>query len=145
MAKRKSYGGSYGGDGVRTGKKQKTNYVHETPTSEEVYSGRQLGQLLTFEQDLPKARHGIRSFKNVLDSIINNDEKKSEHMQIVLDYLDSTKPREVEDEVPVYLPDIMETWSMASQMNNENVMSDVPASLTGWAFAGLYSRNDNKS
>ncbi|KAI1127349.1 ribosome 60S biogenesis N-terminal-domain-containing protein [Nemania abortiva] len=125
MAKRKSYGG----DGLHAGKKQKTNHVHEAPTSEEVYSGRQLGQLLTFEQDLRKARHGLQSFKNVLDSIVNDDEKKSEHMQIVLDYLDSTKPREVEDEVPVYLPDIMETWSMASQMSNENVMSAVPVVL----------------
>ncbi|KAI0453091.1 ribosome 60S biogenesis N-terminal-domain-containing protein [Xylaria acuta] len=125
MAKRKSYGG----DGIHAGKKQKTNHVHETPTSEEVYTGRQLRHLLTFEQDLHKARHGLQSFKNVLDSIVNNDEKKSEHMQIVLDFLDSSKPREVEDEVPVYLPDIMETWSMASQMNNENVMSAVAVVL----------------
>ncbi|KAI0117756.1 ribosome 60S biogenesis N-terminal-domain-containing protein [Nemania sp. FL0031] len=125
MAKRKSYGG----DGLHSGKKQKTNHVHQAPTSEEVYSGRQLGHLLTFEQDLTRARHGLQSFKNVLDSIVNNDEKKSEHMQIVLDYLDSTKPREVEGEVPIYLPDIMETWSMASQMNNENVMSAVPVVL----------------
>ncbi|KAJ8129991.1 hypothetical protein O1611_g3639 [Lasiodiplodia mahajangana] len=125
MAKRKSYGG----DGLHAGKKQKTNHVHEAPTSEEVYSGRQLGQLLTFEQDLARARHGLQSFKNVLDSIVNNDEKKSEHMQIVLDYLDSTKPREVEGEVPIYLPDIMETWSMASRMNNENIMSAVPVVL----------------
>ncbi|KAI1749912.1 ribosome 60S biogenesis N-terminal-domain-containing protein [Xylaria castorea] len=125
MAKRKSYGG----DGIHAGKKQKTNHVHETPTSEDVYTGRQLRDLLTFEQDLNKARHGLQSFKNVLDSIVNNDEKKSEHMQIVLDFLDSSKPREVEDEVPVYLPDIMETWSMASQMNNENVMSAVAVVL----------------
>ncbi|KAI1302953.1 ribosome 60S biogenesis N-terminal-domain-containing protein, partial [Xylaria venustula] len=125
MAKRKSYGG----DGVHAGKKQKTNHVHETPTSEEVYTGRQLRQLLTFEQDLAKARHGLQSFKNVLDSIVNNDEKKSEHMQILLDFIAISKPREVQDEVPVYLPDIMETWSMASQMNNENVMSAVPVVL----------------
>ncbi|KAI0537671.1 ribosome 60S biogenesis N-terminal-domain-containing protein [Xylaria digitata] len=125
MAKRKSYGG----DGIHTGKKQKTKHVHEAPTSEEVFTGRQLRHLLTFEQDLQKARHGIQSFKNVLDSIVNNDEKKSDHMQILADFLDSTKPKEVEDEVPVYLPDIMETWSMASRMNNENVMSAVPVVL----------------
>ncbi|KAI3318310.1 ribosome 60S biogenesis N-terminal-domain-containing protein [Xylariaceae sp. AK1471] len=125
MAKRKSYGG----DGLQAGKKQKTNHVHEVPTSEEVYTERQLRHLLTFEQDLRKARHGLQSFKNVLDSIVNNDEKKTEHMQILLDFLDSTKPREVEDEVPIYLPDIMETWSMASQMNNENLMSAVPVVL----------------
>ncbi|KAI0447606.1 ribosome 60S biogenesis N-terminal-domain-containing protein [Xylaria telfairii] len=125
MAKRKSYGG----DGIHAGKKQKINHVHDTPTSEEVYTGRQLRHLLTFEQDLQKARHGLQSFKNVLDSIVNNDDKKSEHMQIVLDFIDSSKPREVEDEVPIYLPDIMETWSMASQMDNHNVMSAVAAVL----------------
>lgn len=54
MPKRKPYGG----DGLHAGKKQKTNHVHEAPTSEEVYTGRQLRNLLTFEQDLQKARHG---------------------------------------------------------------------------------------
>ncbi|GAW10732.1 hypothetical protein ANO14919_000670 [Xylariales sp. No.14919] len=125
MAKRKSYGG----DGLHSGKKQKTNHIHEAPTSEEVYTGRQLRHLLTFEQDLQKARHGLQSFKNVLDSIVNNDEKKSEHMQILVEFLDSSKPKDVEDEIPVYLPDIMENWSMASQMSNENVMSAVPVVL----------------
>ncbi|KAI0406175.1 ribosome 60S biogenesis N-terminal-domain-containing protein [Xylaria palmicola] len=124
MAKRK-----HGADGLHTGKKQKTSHVHEAPTSEDVYTARQLRHLLTFEQDLAKARHGLQSFKNVLDSILNNDEKKSEHMQIVLDFLDFSKPREIEDEVPIYLPDIMETWNMASEMNNENVMSAVPVVL----------------
>ncbi|KAI3338681.1 ribosome 60S biogenesis N-terminal-domain-containing protein [Ustulina deusta] len=125
MAKRKSYSG----DGVHAGKKQKTNHVHEAPTSEEVHTGRQLRHLLTFEQDLRKARHGLQSFKNVLDSIVNSDEKKPEHMQILLDFLDSSKPREIKDEMPVYLPDIMENWSMASQMNNEDIMSAVPVVL----------------
>ncbi|KAI1434441.1 ribosome 60S biogenesis N-terminal-domain-containing protein [Xylaria sp. CBS 124048] len=125
MAKRKSLGG----DGHHAGKKQKTNHVHEAPTSEEVHHVRQLQDLLTFEQDLYKARHGLQSFKTILDSIVNNDEKKPKHMQILLDFLRSTKPREVEDEVPVYLPDVMETWSMASQMNNENIMSAVPVVL----------------
>ncbi|KAI2628381.1 ribosome 60S biogenesis N-terminal-domain-containing protein [Xylaria nigripes] len=125
MAKRKSFGG----DGLHAGKKQKTNHVHEAPTSEEVRNARHLGHLLTFEQDLYRARHGLQSFKNVLDSILNDDEKKSEHMQILLDFLNSSKPKEVEDEVPIYLPDVMETWSMASQMNNENVMSAVPVVL----------------
>lgn len=55
MAKRKSYGG----EGGHNGKKQKTAHVHEAPTSEEVFTGRQLLQLLAFEQDLQKARHGM--------------------------------------------------------------------------------------
>ncbi|KAI1174608.1 ribosome 60S biogenesis N-terminal-domain-containing protein [Nemania sp. FL0916] len=125
MGKRKSHGR----DGLQSGKKQKIKHVHEAPTSEEVHNARQLRQLLIFEQDLQKARHGLQSFKNVLDSIVNDDDKKSEHMQILLDFLEVSKPQEVADEVPVYLPDVMENWSMASQMNNENVMSAVPVVL----------------
>ncbi|OTA63633.1 hypothetical protein K449DRAFT_421728 [Hypoxylon sp. EC38] len=125
MAKRKSHGG----EGGHSGKKQKTAHVHEPPTSEEVYTGRQLRQLLAFEQDLRKARHGLQSFKNLLDSIVNNEENSSEKFQILLEFLESVKPKEREDEIPVYLPDIMETWNMAAQLNNENVMSAVAVVL----------------
>ncbi|KAI1377723.1 ribosome 60S biogenesis N-terminal-domain-containing protein, partial [Hypoxylon crocopeplum] len=125
MVKRKPYGA----EGGHSGKKQKTSHVHEPPTSEDVYTGRQLRQLLAFEQDLQKARHGLQSFKNLLDSIVNGEDKSSEKLQIILEFLESVKPRETEDEVPMYLPDIMETWSMATQLNNENVMSAVPVVL----------------
>ncbi|KAI1103127.1 ribosome 60S biogenesis N-terminal-domain-containing protein [Jackrogersella minutella] len=123
MTKRKSHGG----EGGHSGKKQKI--VHEPPTSEDVYTERQLRQLLAFEQDLRKARHGLQSFKNLLDSIVNGEDKDSEKLQILLEFLESVKPRERDDEVPVYLPDIMETWSMAAQLNNENVMSAVAVVL----------------
>ncbi|KAF3061941.1 hypothetical protein GL218_04155 [Daldinia childiae] len=125
MAKRKSYGG----EGSYSGKKQKTAHVHDPPTSEDVYTGRQLRELLAFEQDLRKARHGLQSFKNLLDCIVNNEDQDSEKFQILREFLDSVKPREQDDEVPVYLPDIMESWSMASQLNNENVMSAVAVVL----------------
>ncbi|KAI0889010.1 ribosome 60S biogenesis N-terminal-domain-containing protein [Annulohypoxylon maeteangense] len=125
MAKRKSYGG----EGGHSGKKQKTAHVHDPPTSEEIYNGRQLRQLLAFEQDLRQARHGLQSFKNLLDSIVNGEDENSEKQQILLEYLEAVKPRERDDEVPVYLPDIMETWGMAVQMNNENVMSAVAVIL----------------
>ncbi|KAI0840993.1 ribosome 60S biogenesis N-terminal-domain-containing protein [Hypoxylon sp. FL0890] len=125
MAKRKSHGG----EGGHSGKKQKTAHVHEPPTSEEIYTGRQLRQLLAFEQDLRKARHGLQSFKNLLDSIVNNEDESSEKLHILLEFLESVKPKERDDEVPVYLPDIMETWNMAAQLNNENVMSAVAVVL----------------
>ena len=125
MAKRKSLGG----EGAHTGKRQKTAHVHEAPTSEDVHTARQLRQLLSFDQDLRKARHGLQSFKILLDSIANAEDGSSEKLQIVVEYLQSVQPRAQEDEVPIYLPDLMETWSMASQMNNENVMSAVPVVL----------------
>ncbi|KAI5920194.1 ribosome 60S biogenesis N-terminal-domain-containing protein [Camillea tinctor] len=125
MAKRKSYGG----EGSHAGKRQKTGHVHEPPTSEDVYTARQLCQLLAFEQDLRKARHGLQSFKNLLDSIANDEADGPGKRQIVLEFLEIVKPKDQEDEVPVYLSDIMETWGMASTMNNENVMSAVPVVL----------------
>ncbi|KAH7030840.1 ribosome biogenesis protein [Microdochium trichocladiopsis] len=126
MAKRKTHIG----DGPQAGKRQKTNHVHDTPTSEEVYNSRQLRQLLAFEQDMQTARHGIQSFKNILDRIIAGGETvRPDDLQMVTEYLVSTKPREVEDEIPIYLPDLMEAWSMAAQVNNESVMSAVPAVL----------------
>ncbi|RYO79440.1 hypothetical protein DL762_008184 [Monosporascus cannonballus] len=117
MAKRKSQGG----EGSHAGKRQKT--AHEAPTSEDVHTSRQLRQLLSFEQDLRKARHGLQSFKILLDNIVNGEDENSEKLQLVVEYLQEVKPKDQEDEVPVYLPDLMETWSMASQMGNENVMS----------------------
>ncbi|KAH6659467.1 ribosome 60S biogenesis N-terminal-domain-containing protein [Truncatella angustata] len=110
--------------------KRKRNIVVEAPTSEEVHSSRQLRQLLTFEQDLRKARHGLQSFKDLLDGVLNEHGTKDPYkLEIVTQYLELTKPRDVQDEPPVYLSDIMEMWSMASQMANENVMSAVAVVL----------------
>lgn len=112
--------------------KRKRNIVVEAPTSEEVHSARQLHQLLTFEQDLRKARHGLQSFKDLLDSTCGEDgAKDKQKIEIIIQYLELTKPRDLgdESEVPVYLPDIMESWSMASQMSNENIMSAVAVVL----------------
>lgn len=110
--------------------KRKRNIVIEAPTSEEVYNARQLRQLLTFDQDLRTARHGLQSFKNLLDSTVDEaGQKDRAKIEIVTQYLEITKPREFEGEVPIYLADIMEIWSMASQMGNENVMSAVAVVL----------------
>ncbi|RYP49108.1 hypothetical protein DL768_005105 [Monosporascus sp. mg162] len=123
MAKRKSQGG----EGTHAGKRLKT--AHEAPTSEDVHTSRQLRQLLSFEQDLRKARHGLQSFKILLDNVLNGEDENTEKLQLVVEYLQAVKPKDQEDEVPVYLPDLMETWSMASQMGNENVMSAVAVVL----------------
>ncbi|KAK8868137.1 ribosome 60S biogenesis N-terminal-domain-containing protein [Apiospora arundinis] len=106
--------------------KRKRNVVHEAPTSEEIQTARQLHHLLTFEQDLRNSRHGLQSFKELLDGIVNDkQDTRGAKYDILTQYLDLTKPREFEDEVPVYLPDIMETWSLAAQLDNEIVMSAV--------------------
>ncbi|KAK7958371.1 hypothetical protein PG988_013219 [Apiospora saccharicola] len=130
MMKRKSYTGrdTSNPDPTDTTRppKRKRNVVHEAPTSEEVHTARQLHHLLTFEQDLRNSRHGLQSFKELLDGIVTDkNDGQGAKLAILTDYLDLTKPREFEDEVPVYLPDIMETWSLAAQTDNENVMSAV--------------------
>jgi nucleolar pre-ribosomal-associated protein 1 len=53
MGKRVSRGGDLGGGAW---KRQKV--AHEAPTSEEITTSRQLQQLLAFDQDATRARHG---------------------------------------------------------------------------------------
>lgn len=53
MGKRSSRG-TGSGDNPR----KRLKVVHEPPTHEEIHTTRQLAQLLSFDQDLQKARHG---------------------------------------------------------------------------------------
>ncbi|KAK4640423.1 hypothetical protein QC761_603000 [Podospora bellae-mahoneyi] len=124
MGKRFSYGGDAAG-----GPRKRAKVVHEAPTSEEVHASRQLRQLLVFDQDPARSRHGLQSLKLYLDELLSTDGGiKSERAKILRDYLDSEKPAE-DGENPVYLPDIMHTWSHAGQTNNDNLMSAVPVVL----------------
>lgn len=45
--------------GADANPRKRQKIVHEAPTSEEIHTTRQLKQLLAFDQDLPKARHGM--------------------------------------------------------------------------------------
>lgn len=54
MGKRFSYGGDAAG-----GPRKRAKVVHEAPTSEEVHASRQLRQLLVFDQDPARSRHGL--------------------------------------------------------------------------------------
>ncbi|KAH8880660.1 hypothetical protein GQ53DRAFT_703627 [Thozetella sp. PMI_491] len=114
--------------------RKRLKIVHEVPTSEEIHSLRQLRQLLTFDQDLKSARHGLQSFKVLLDSVLSEDadkkDEREERRKLVLEYLESTRPRAGDgEEEPVYLPDIVEVWSMAGKVNNEHILSAVPVVL----------------
>ncbi|CAK7224414.1 hypothetical protein SBRCBS47491_005543 [Sporothrix bragantina] len=131
MAKRRS--NAIDGEAAR----KRPRVVHEAPTFEEIRSARQLMQLLIFDQDLQKARHGLQSFKLLLDKLNDPEQHNSEDAALLRSYLDSTRPRndKADDDGgesetdPLYLPDIMDTWEYASKMNNENVMSSVPVVL----------------
>ncbi|TPX07345.1 uncharacterized protein E0L32_010767 [Thyridium curvatum] len=124
MAKRKPRGPE--GENPR----KRVRIVHEAPTFEEIHAARQLKQLLTFDQDLQKARHGLQSLKVFLDTINDADTRDPEKMGILKDFLEASRPRgDDTSEDAVYLSELMETWSFAAQVNNENIMSAVPVAL----------------
>ncbi|EFQ30593.1 ribosome biogenesis protein Urb1 [Colletotrichum graminicola] len=123
MVKRPSRG-LEGADVLR--KRQKV--VHEAPTFEEVNHSRHLQQLLTFDQDQKRARHGIQSLKVFLDGFSSGNGDNKDRFTTLREYLDAARPRDTSDNA-VHLGDIMETWSYAAQVNNEAMMSAVPAVL----------------
>ncbi|KAK0643628.1 ribosome 60S biogenesis N-terminal-domain-containing protein [Cercophora newfieldiana] len=138
MGKRFSRGPDAPGGASR--KRQKV--VHEAPTHEDVHASRQLSQLLAFDQDVARARHGLQSFKVFLNAMLSSSENKNDDNSsdldragILRDYLRFVQPRENggpegdEGSQQPYLPDIMQTWSYANQTNNENLMSAVPVVL----------------
>ncbi|KZL87907.1 ribosome biogenesis protein urb1 [Colletotrichum incanum] len=107
-------------------KRQKV--VHEAPTFEEVNHSRHLQQLLTFDQDQKRARHGIQSLKVFLDGFNSGNGDNKDRFTTLREYLDAARPRDTSDDA-VHLGDIMETWSYGAQINNEAMMSAVPAVL----------------
>ncbi|KAM0557963.1 hypothetical protein ACHAPJ_005127 [Fusarium lateritium] len=115
------------GDGAAAFRKRQ-KITHETPTSEEVTSSEQLRNLLSFDQDLRNARHGLQSFKNLLDQIVHEEDNRKANLEILHQYLEAAKPRDTSEDA-VFLNDIMEMWSFAVQVNNDGVMSSVAVVL----------------
>ena len=65
----------------------------------------------------------------LLDAINDPETESADHLVLLKDFLNDSRPREeIENEV-TYLPDIMETWSLAAQMGNDNLLSAVPVAL----------------
>ncbi|KAF5025473.1 hypothetical protein F66182_2449 [Fusarium sp. NRRL 66182] len=115
------------GDGAAAFRKRQ-KIAHETPTSEEVTSSDQLRKLLSFDQDLRNARHGLQSFKNLLDQLVQEDGDRKANLEILHQYLEAVKPRDTSEDA-VFLSDVMEMWSFAVQANNDGVMSSVAVVL----------------
>ncbi|KAM7206808.1 nucleolar pre-ribosomal-associated protein 1 [Naviculisporaceae sp. PSN 640] len=110
--------------------RKRPRIVHEAPTSEEIHTARQLGQLLAARQDPKGARHGLQSFKVFLDELLAQGEDHSDRFRLLKDYLESTAPSPNEDEENrVYLRDIMQTWDFASRTSNDNLLSSVVVAL----------------
>ncbi|KAL7949845.1 ribosome 60S biogenesis N-terminal domain-containing protein [Trichoderma barbatum] len=108
--------------------RKRQKITHDVPTGEDVSSGEQLRGLLSFDQDMRRARHGLQSFKRLLDNIVSGDGDRSANLGILREYLELVKPR-YEGEDAIFLSDIMEMWSFAAQVNEGGVMSSVAVVL----------------
>ncbi|KAL7785984.1 ribosome 60S biogenesis N-terminal domain-containing protein [Trichoderma ceciliae] len=108
--------------------RKRQKITHDVPTGEDVSSGDQLRSLLAFVQDMRRARHGLQSFKRLLDGIVSGDGDRSANLDILREYLELVKPRH-DGEDAVFLADIMEMWSFAAQVNDGGVMSSVAVVL----------------
>ncbi|KAL9079193.1 MAG: hypothetical protein Q9157_001902 [Trypethelium eluteriae] len=116
-------------DGEGRRKEKRAKIVKGLAQPEEITSARHLQQLLIFSQDnLDELRNNIRSFKTFLDSILYGEEEalKKERLIILKEYLNSQKPRH---EDHVYLRDLEQAWSFASQVHNDHLFSSVTAVL----------------
>ncbi|KAH8172696.1 nucleolar pre-ribosomal-associated protein 1 domain-containing protein [Sarocladium implicatum] len=109
--------------------RKRQKITHEVPVGEDVQDTAHLRQLLSFDQDMRKARHGLQSFKNLLDCIRSDDDSRRAKLNILAEYLEDVKPRNATDDDAVYLSDIMEMWSFAVQVHDDNVASSVAVAL----------------
>ncbi|KAF1816835.1 hypothetical protein P152DRAFT_510189 [Eremomyces bilateralis CBS 781.70] len=99
---------------------------------EDVVSTRQLHTLLAFQQhDVQPMRHGIRTFKGFLDSILYGDPDGASPKRAVLkEYLEQLRnvQPETADEVD-FAKDLCKMWSFASSTDNEALYAAVTAVL----------------
>lgn len=72
---------------------------------------------------------GLQSFKLFLDDLLDPNSDHGDRPQILRDYLQFARPADDNDENTACLPDVMQTWSYAAQINNDNIMSAVPVVL----------------
>ncbi|PKS09782.1 hypothetical protein jhhlp_004403, partial [Lomentospora prolificans] len=107
--------------------RKRQKLTREPPTSEDVTTSRQLKKLLEFHQDARDARHGLQSFKLLLDAIVANKDNEGE-LAILSGYLEAVNPV-VEGPEAVYVPEIMTMWSYGASVGNDDLLSEVAALL----------------
>ncbi|KAK1814196.1 hypothetical protein LTR12_011394 [Friedmanniomyces endolithicus] len=103
------------------------------PVVEDIQFARQLQQLLVFRQDgIQQLRHGLASFKALLESILYHRDEASRPRQlsILREYLDGQKPAgEPWDPEKPFLAQLWQAWSFGSQNDNDYLSSQVCATL----------------
>lgn len=72
---------------------------------------------------------GIQTLKKFLDSFSNPDEDNTNRISILREFFESQNSTYDEEKAEMFLPDVMQTWSFASQSNDDSLLSAVPAVL----------------
>ncbi|KAK6586922.1 hypothetical protein PZA11_000212 [Diplocarpon coronariae] len=93
-----------------------------------IRSGKQLRQVLAFDQNAARSKQAIQSFKLFLDGFAPADGENG-RIAILRDYLETESPSNESEKDDVFLGDLMQAWSFACQSNDENLQSAVPAVL----------------
>lgn len=100
----------------------------ESPVA--INSWRDLQQLIIFSQgNGTQLRHNVQQLKAFLDSILYGDEPRiqSSRRRSLLEYLQSQSDDRKSNSV--YLSDLIQSWSFATQTNNEHLFSAIVAVL----------------
>jgi nucleolar pre-ribosomal-associated protein 1 len=103
------------------------------PAPEEIHFARQLQDLLAFRQDgVQQLKHGIASFKTLLESILyrKNEDDRARQLSILREYLDTQKPNDIKDTERPFLAQLWQAWSFASQNNDERLTSSIASIFT---------------
>jgi nucleolar pre-ribosomal-associated protein 1 len=116
----------------RDHKRTKTQPPVAVIPATDIFSARQLQDLLSFSQDaVQDLRNAIQSFKQFLELILyeKDEPNRPAKINILNDYLDAAKLRAARDKDAEYLPDFMQAWSFANQTNNDYLISSVSSIL----------------
>ncbi|EKD14940.1 uncharacterized protein L3040_005015 [Drepanopeziza brunnea f. sp. 'multigermtubi'] len=95
----------------------------------EIQSGKQLRQVLAFDQNTSRSKLAIQSFKFFLDGFATAEGENGGRIAILRDYLELETPSDDSDKDHVFLNDLMQAWGLACYSNDENLQSAVPAVL----------------
>ncbi|KAI9729293.1 MAG: hypothetical protein M1834_006964 [Cirrosporium novae-zelandiae] len=99
---------------------------------QEIRDAYHLQSLLAFQQDIgPAAKAGVQSFKLLLEGITYAEDspERTKKQNILVQYCNISKPKDNQEQHPLYLQDLVQCWSLAAQSNNESLLSSVPSVL----------------
>ncbi|KAH0547698.1 hypothetical protein FGG08_000187 [Glutinoglossum americanum] len=110
-----------------------TQKQHSGPVAAEaITSSKQLQDLLSHRAEPALLRQGIQSLKVFLESLNASDiseDEKTKLQHILQEYLESQNAQHGDKEASVFMADLMQSWALASQSNNNSLLSAIPSVL----------------